>query len=163
MKSPGVWKICKIIYLADKEHLNRYGRFITGDQYSAMTKGPVPSQSYDLIKSTQNSFLDLDLPFKRNDNHRIQTDREADIDEFSKSDLIILDEVISKYGNMSRDQLSKIVHDDAWKEAAGANGEKVRKENGGTSSIPMPVESIIRLFENPEKITDYITSQGLAV
>ena len=33
-------KICKILYFADREHLSKYGRSITGDVYIAMTYGP---------------------------------------------------------------------------------------------------------------------------
>src|ERR1041385_8562498 len=43
--------VCKIIYFADKYHLQHYGRFVFGDYYVAMKNGPVPSGAYDVIKS----------------------------------------------------------------------------------------------------------------
>ncbi|MEK7221817.1 MAG: Panacea domain-containing protein, partial [Nitrospirota bacterium] len=36
-------QISKIIYFADKDHLQKYGRLICGDSYVAMKHGPVPS------------------------------------------------------------------------------------------------------------------------
>ena len=41
-------KIFKVLYFADREHLTKYGRPITGDTYVAMEYGPVPSMIYDI-------------------------------------------------------------------------------------------------------------------
>ena len=45
-----MYKVLKVIYFADKEHLFKFGRFIFGESYTAMQHGPVPSNSYDLVK-----------------------------------------------------------------------------------------------------------------
>jgi len=42
--------ITKTLFLADREHLNKYGRPITFDEYIAMNDGPVPSLAYDVLK-----------------------------------------------------------------------------------------------------------------
>src|SRR4051812_34811550 len=42
-------KLLKLMFLADKYHLVRYGRPITGDRYEAMNHGPVPSWTYALF------------------------------------------------------------------------------------------------------------------
>ncbi|CAD5970647.1 hypothetical protein PCC9214_03789 [Planktothrix tepida] len=47
---PTIHRVSKFLYFADKEHLEKYGRFIFGDSYYAMKHGPVPSQIYDLLK-----------------------------------------------------------------------------------------------------------------
>lgn len=43
--SPGLTPlfVSKILFFAEKWHLNRYGRPIIGDTYIAMPRGPVPS------------------------------------------------------------------------------------------------------------------------
>ena len=46
----GAFHVSKVLYYADKEHLNRYGRPVLGDTYIRMEFGPVPSKTYDLIK-----------------------------------------------------------------------------------------------------------------
>jgi hypothetical protein len=42
-----IHSVSKVLYFADKEHLEKYGRFICGDSCYAMKHGPVPSQIYD--------------------------------------------------------------------------------------------------------------------
>jgi uncharacterized phage-associated protein len=42
--------ILKTLFLADRAHLNKYGRPITFDEYVAMSDGPVPSLAYDVLK-----------------------------------------------------------------------------------------------------------------
>jgi len=44
------FEILKTLFIADRAHLNRYGRPITFDQYVAMQDGPVPSLAYDVLK-----------------------------------------------------------------------------------------------------------------
>src|SRR5205823_929857 len=43
-------KLIKLLYLADREALLRWGRPITTDRHVSMPKGPVLSQIYDLIR-----------------------------------------------------------------------------------------------------------------
>ena len=40
----------KMLYLADKEALVRWGKPITGDSFVALPKGPVLNEVYDLFK-----------------------------------------------------------------------------------------------------------------
>src|ERR1035438_2254510 len=48
---PGVTKkqICKLLFFADKSHLLRFGRTITGDTYFALEQGPVPTKGLNAI------------------------------------------------------------------------------------------------------------------
>jgi uncharacterized phage-associated protein len=43
-------KLIKLLYLADREALIRWGRPITPDRYVSMDIGPVVSRIYDLIR-----------------------------------------------------------------------------------------------------------------
>src|SRR5688500_4690350 len=43
-------RLVKLLYIADRESLSQTLRPITGDHPAAMEHGPVPSQTYDLIK-----------------------------------------------------------------------------------------------------------------
>jgi len=43
-----MYKIFKMLFTAEKYHLNKYGRPITGQQYLAMPLGTVPSWIYDV-------------------------------------------------------------------------------------------------------------------
>ena len=51
-------KLIKLLYLADREALIRWGRPITTDRYVSLDNGPVVSRIYDLIRDEPppNSF-----------------------------------------------------------------------------------------------------------
>lgn len=85
VSEPTRLKVMKLIYLADKTSLEKYGRFISGDTYVAMKHGPVPSCSYDLVKSSQ-----VDYAFKSDGNNVVPV-RDYDVNEFSKSDVECLE------------------------------------------------------------------------
>jgi hypothetical protein len=46
------YDINKSIFLADVKHLNEYGRPITFDNYIAMSHGPVPSATRDILQAS---------------------------------------------------------------------------------------------------------------
>src|SRR3979411_231740 len=58
---PGItpYYIAKIFFYADKEHLADWGRSICGDFSVAMENGPVPSNTYNLVK--REPFIDDDV------------------------------------------------------------------------------------------------------
>lgn len=45
------YDIVKSLFVADTGHICKYGRPITYDNYVAMKHGPVPSESYDMLKA----------------------------------------------------------------------------------------------------------------
>ena len=96
------YKLVKLFYLADREHLRRFGRPITFDYYVAMEHGPVASIAYDIAKGNIVRGVDPDtLPFtiRRLDRFRFVENPKREINRslFSKSDLMILDEIVKKY------------------------------------------------------------------
>ena len=118
----GVHKISKILYFADQEHLRKYGRFITGDQYSAMKYGSVPSGAYNLIKSRRgddgaNDFGiadDIKSSMKIRWGKQVRALRKAQTEYLSESDVAALDWAINKLRDMSIDELAHLSHDQAW-------------------------------------------------
>lgn len=77
--------------------------------------------------------------------------REANLDEFSDSDIECLDAMIAMYGNVPFWKRKQDSHDDAWRSAW---------ENRGNSSRSlMPVESIIELVEDSEELLEYLTTR----
>ena len=118
--------IVKILYYADKQHLQKYARPILGDTYIKMEHGPVPSGIYDLLK--KNPFLDpetlsaiakgitVDM---EGDVPRVMALREPNLDVFSGTDLTCLRESVEKYANMSVSKLRRLTHQErAWVEAS---------------------------------------------
>ena len=49
------YEIVKSIFVADLFHLKKFGRPVSFDNYSALTFGPVPSETYDMLKPGYNA------------------------------------------------------------------------------------------------------------
>ena len=134
-------KICKLIFLADRLHLVRYGRPITGDDLCAMDHGPVPSKTLNLLSAFEleaddpnvgrlAQFVALDRRFLY---PHFQSIREPEMESLSPSDLKVLDEVIRDHGGKTFKELRALTHDfeaykKAW-EARTSNREFMRFED----------------------------------
>ena len=112
-----IYHIVKVLFFADKDHLNKYGRPILGDTYIHMDNGPVPSAVRDIV--TQNLFLSPkhlqeiqdSLEIKsRKDYYQISAKRPPNLDYFSKSDLECLVSSLEKHEHLSFDDLYKLTH-----------------------------------------------------
>lgn len=55
------FEILKTLFLADRAHLNRYGRPITFDEYVAMPDGPIPSLAYDVLKEALAAWKEAEI------------------------------------------------------------------------------------------------------
>jgi uncharacterized phage-associated protein len=99
---PGVtaFYASKILFFAEKLHLNRYGRPIVADTFIAMPNGPVPSTIYNFIEGNLDQAGDPEAITKAIEVERIQYAhvnalRPADGDALSSSDMECLDEAIA--------------------------------------------------------------------
>jgi uncharacterized phage-associated protein len=141
------YNICKMLYLADKTCLERYGRFIFGESYSAMREGATPSRSYDLLKRiAQQRIEDL-----RVEGNAIIPLRDANLDYLSESDIECLDHTIATY-DKSPVKMRRHVHDEAWRKAWDSRGEK--------GSAHISVKSIAATLVDPEDLVDYLTNRS---
>jgi uncharacterized phage-associated protein len=117
----------KVLFFAEKRHLNRYARPIVGDTFIAMPNGPVPSTLYDFIKGRLDQSGDPDafmaaLLIERDPYSRLAAQRDPDLSVLSPSDLECLDEAIAFCRGRSFGTLSSLTHQErAWLEAP-ANG-----------------------------------------
>lgn len=126
-KPVDVYAALKVIYFADKAHLERFGRLMYGETYIAMENGPVPSGAYDLVKYVGGrSNHDLRFPEAHAalfaTRTELQPKQRPDLDVFSRSELHCLIAAARKYGALTFAQLKQVSHDEAW-EKADANGE----------------------------------------
>jgi len=110
-------KIIKLIYLADKCHLAKYGRTITEDEYYAMEKGPVGSMTKDILGfdeiSIPKNILDtLSFYIEKVNNYTFEAkDGNGYIfNNLSETDKEVLDYVIEKFGNKTSKELSSYTH-----------------------------------------------------
>lgn len=133
-KWPGVtaFYASKVLFFAEKYHLNRYARPIVADTFIAMPNGPVPSTLYDFIEGKLDEAGDPDavtqaLEISRERYSRIRARREADFDALSPSDIECLDEAIAlcrPYEKAPRGftALSTLTHQERAYLIAPANG-----------------------------------------
>jgi uncharacterized phage-associated protein len=114
-------ELCKLIYFADKEHLLRYGRPITGDRYYAFEQGPVPTRGLDALNG-RNKYPEDDAEVAKYGKLRGWTFQyngvPADLKALSKSDIEVLDRVFQKIGHLPAWELERLSHKDpAWAKA----------------------------------------------
>jgi|RhiMetdeSRZDD1v2_1073273.scaffolds.fasta_scaffold486047_1 uncharacterized phage-associated protein len=120
--------LAKVLFFADRDHLRKYGRPVTGDIYIAMAEGPVPSHVYDIVKSNLDFFGDPEvivdaITITRNERYpRLYAKREPKLDALSETDIVLLEDAIKFCRDKSFKQLSNLTHQEpAWNQAP-ANG-----------------------------------------
>ena len=130
-------KLMKLLYLSDREAIDRFNRPISDDSMVSMEHGPVLSRTLDLMKQKIPSdgwsywvtppahTYDVSL-------NRGVTDWD-DLDELSRADLEVLEAVWLKFGHMNRYELRDYTHDclPEW-------------ENPGRSSQPIEPALLLR-------------------
>lgn len=107
-------KALKLVYFADRYHLRRFGRPITGDEYLAMPYGPVASGAKDLIE--MDDFLsDEERAYGAQyiapvDRYTYRSTAEFADKTLSESDRIALAWAWEKFGHMERFALAEFTH-----------------------------------------------------
>lgn len=126
-------KIMKLLYLAEREAMAKWGDSISGDNFVSMTHGPVLSQTYDLIKGSSDGGA-WDRLIKDEADYMISLRDPIDLDDLddlSPAEIAILQSIFDQFGHMGQYQLRDLTHDmcEEWQDPNG-------------SSMPIPVERI---------------------
>lgn len=108
-------KAIKLIYLADRLHLRKYGRLITGDIYWAMKLGPVGSRAKNIaeLKEVPDEVLAYAKKYiKPTDAKKqsITSIKDPDLNVFSKSDLECLEAVYARFSDKDQFELAELTH-----------------------------------------------------
>lgn len=118
-------KALKLVWLADRVHVRKFGRSITGDEYYALPNGPVPSGTRDVLESS--NFLDdaaseyAKAFITQSDKYNFKTLSEVNQKVFSQTDIEILDLVFSKYSHLGQFELRDLSHSfPEWKKYESA-------------------------------------------
>lgn len=115
--------VSKILFYAEKWHLNKFGRPIIGDTFYAMQRGPVPStiknfidEKWDWVEKPE-AFDDA-VTMQRSDNgltKLMQGKREPNLNILSASDIECVKQAIAYCLPKSASQLSHLTHfEKAW-------------------------------------------------
>lgn len=131
-EKPGIslHNLLKLLFYADKHHLNRHGRPIVGDDYIAMQYGPVASTTYEILKGEGLAAELIDetpYPFEIQSGYHVRGTRRPRADVLSETDVEALRWALEKYGRMNFRELTALTHKEpAW---ANADGRFMRYED----------------------------------
>jgi len=150
LKRKDFHKIFKVLYFADRGHLSKYGRSITGDTYIKMEYGPVPSNIRDIFSAVRGDsfFAPYATEYKKLftiNGFFVCPNMDADLDYLSRSDIEEIDESLRIHGEMSMDDLTNKSHDFAW--------------HSTLDNTPISVEDILREAGSEEEYIQYIKEQ----
>lgn len=137
-KKPGLtqYEIVKTLFLADRAHLNRYGRPITFDNYVALEHGPVPSLAYDALKpgfNFQSRFGEprpwASAPEPQSRASQFTALRAPRRELLSATDIEALDDALGTVLSLSFGQLRRLTHEDpAYVEAWDRRGDSMSSD-----------------------------------
>ncbi|MBI5488044.1 MAG: SocA family protein [Deltaproteobacteria bacterium] len=121
-------KAAKLLYLADRLHLLRYGRPIIGDWYACREHGPVPSSTYDLLQRIRDPEPRSSSPSLEMLRTRIRargrgpyapfgpTSKAAVLAALSETDVEALEQTVRQHGRKSAWIVRNLTHQHAaWK------------------------------------------------
>jgi uncharacterized phage-associated protein len=133
-------KLVKLLYLADREALLRWGQPLTTDHYVSMEYGPVVSRTYALISNEPQpgapSFWRDHIATV--EDWDVQLVHDPSDDELSLAEESLLNEIFEKHGHKNRWRIVDETHKfPEWKDPNG-------------SSIPIEYSEILRAGQKSE-------------
>jgi len=157
-------KALKLIYLADRYHLRKYGRLITNDIYFAMKLGPVASSTKDIVENSE--FLDdvekeYALQYlKLMSPYVLASEKDVDSNVFSDSDLEALDFAWEKFGHIDKFMLANLTHKyPEWKRNEASLSLNPRIEMRLLDFLDDPDEDIEKCFTLTDQDRENIKEQ----
>lgn len=144
-------KLLKLLYLAERNAMAKWGESISGDRFVSMPHGPVLSQTYDIIRGHFSQESVWDKWIKDESNYEVSLRRnfeEHELDELSKAEVKILDQVFDEFGHMTRFELVDYTHNHCreW-------------ENPNGSSFPIKPENLLRAVGKTEEQVQKLVSK----
>jgi uncharacterized phage-associated protein len=118
-------RLLKLLYIADRESLQRRARPITGDHVAAMDHGPVLSKTYGLIKGEGNDAAVGGQFMRQSRPPIIELAADPGEDELSHVEVALLREVAARYAHLGEWDLVDLTHDfPEWKKNEPPKGSR---------------------------------------
>ena len=96
----GKLKLMKLLYFLDFDFFEKYGRSVTGDEYLRFEYGPVQRMGEKMLKKMSGREIKITkrtVAGGLNDQMHIAALKDFDVSVFSKEELLMLEEVASKW------------------------------------------------------------------
>lgn len=122
-----ILKLIKLLYLADRESMIRYGMPISFDYAYSMDNGPMLSGALDFVNGfveDRSATAKWEEWINNRDNHQVSLNRKFgrdDLDELSEADLDVLETIWKQFGHLDQWQLVKYTHENCaeWEDSGG--------------------------------------------
>ena len=128
VKYPGKTKMCKLLFNLDFTHFKETGKSVTGLDYYAWERGPVPKSLFyklsgDIISEEFQQYIEV---IKREKLHEIYPKKKPNLSVFSKREKRILEEVAEIYKYAKAKDMTEISHlkGKPWYTTLKSKGEK---------------------------------------
>lgn len=112
----GKLKLMKLLYYLDFDFFEKNGRSVTGDEYLRFENGPVPRMAEKILKQMEGRDIKISKR-KIADGYRDQLHVEAltafDVGVFEKEEILLLEELASKWERFSGAEMKNATHGEA--------------------------------------------------
>jgi len=130
IKNCGKTRLFKLLWFFDEAYVKQTGSVATGSQWLAFPQGPVPGELIDEWGGF-GSDINEAFEFRLTDVGKerlaecLVPQRPPDLSIFTRREIQILNDVLSKYRDISGEALSKITHDKdgSWYEVSETQGD----------------------------------------
>ena len=154
-------KALKLIWLADRLSLRKYGVTITGDTYFALENGPVPSGTRDVLQAnvyfeeseTVIEYAKKYIDESKEDKFDFISLTEVDTKVLSKANIEILEIIFKNVGHLSKYQIRDISHSfPEWKKFENdLNTKSISRGQMNIDDFLINVSEFDGLFEDSDE------------
>ena len=112
----GKLKMMKLLYFLDFDFFEKFGRPITGDEYLRFENGPVPRMGEKILKEMNGKEIKITkrkVAEGYNDQMHIEALEEFDVNVFEKEELLMLEEIASKWEKFTGAEKKNASHGEA--------------------------------------------------
>jgi uncharacterized phage-associated protein len=120
-------KLMKLLYLAEREAVRRFGMPMSGDRFVSMPHGPVLSMTLNLMGGDVESGPDgWEAWISDKENHEVSLRKQflpEELDELSKAELAVLESVWKQFGKMGKWEIRDWTHEHCaeWQDPKGSS------------------------------------------
>ncbi len=112
----GKLKLMKLLYYLDFDFFEKYGHSVTNDEYLRFENGPVPRMAEKILKEMDGKDIKITkrkIKEGLNDQQHIEASVDFDINVFTREELLMLEEVASKWEKFTGAEMKMATHGEA--------------------------------------------------
>lgn len=147
--SINILKLAKLVYLADRGFLEKYDSPILYDRLVSMPHGPANSVTLNFINGLFEETAKWDEFVSDREKHNVGVAtrdlKVEDLDELSRAERAVLEDVWNRFGHMTQYQLRDFTHRNCpeWEDPKGSSSE-------------IPYERVLKYLRKDPSIADAI-------